>query len=42
VFYPEEFNQRLRQPEDKTQVVLNELITDGRVVLSPDVDGDER
>jgi hypothetical protein len=47
VFYPEEFTQGLKQPEDKAQVVLNELITDGRVVLSPrstppDVDGDER
>ena len=42
MFYPEEFNQRLRQPEDRAQVVLNELITDGRVVLSPDIDGNER
>jgi hypothetical protein len=42
VFYPEEFTQRLKQAEDKTQVVLNELITDGRVVLSPDIDGNER
>jgi hypothetical protein len=42
VFYPEEFTQRLKQPEDRAQVVLNELTIDGRVVLSPDVDGDER
>jgi len=42
VFCPEEFTQRLKQPEDRAQVVLNELITDGRVVLSPDIDGDAR
>jgi len=29
VFYPEEFTQRLKQPDDRAQVVLNELITDG-------------
>ncbi|HEX7461060.1 MAG TPA: hypothetical protein VF317_02660 [Dermatophilaceae bacterium] len=42
MFCPEEFTQRLKQPEDRAQVVLNELITDGRVVLSPDIDGDAR
>jgi hypothetical protein len=42
VLYPEDFTQQLKQPQVRAQVVLNELITDGQVVLSPDIDGEER
>jgi hypothetical protein len=42
VVYPEEFTQRLKQPQGRAGAVLEVLITDGRVVLFPDVDGDER